>query len=132
MHEALVGPGGERMCAVGRDCGFGRHAGVSDRVRSGHRVEAEAFGNAIGPADFLENLHATAAADNGKFRHGGNVARAPRFPVPSGTMRTRCVSWTACGKSRAASLEAVHDVGRNRMPRGPRMVSLMEPGTAAP
>ena len=80
MHEALVGPGGEGVRAVGRDRGFGRHPGVSDPVGAGHGVEAEPLRDLVRPADFLENLHAPAAAYDGQLRHSGDLRARGGFP----------------------------------------------------
>ena len=81
MHQALIGPGSEGVRAVGRDGGFCRHPGVTDGVGPGHSVEAETRSDPVGPANFLENLHAPAAADNGKFRHGGDLRAQRGFPA---------------------------------------------------
>jgi hypothetical protein len=48
MHEALVGPGGKRMRALGRHGGFRGHAGVADAVGAGHGGQFEAVGHVAG------------------------------------------------------------------------------------
>ena len=52
-------------------------------VGAGHGVEAEPLGDLVGPADFLEDLHAPAAADDCQLRHGGD------FRAHGGFLRQR-------------------------------------------
>src|SRR5882724_1204199 len=68
MHQTLIWASGEGMCAVGSDRGFGCHACVSDAMRTCHATQSEAASYLIRPPDFLENLHAPAAADHAHCR----------------------------------------------------------------
>jgi hypothetical protein len=62
MHEALVGTGRKRMRALGRDGGFGGHAGVADAVGAGHGGQFEPLGHVAGQAHLLVDLDPVAVA----------------------------------------------------------------------
>ena len=98
------------MRAVGGHRGFGRHAGVADRMAAGHAVEAETLRDLVGPPDLLEDGHAPAAADDGQFRHGGDLRPYGGFiRGPDGEDEVGVVH--DMRERRAARFEAAHEGG---------------------
>jgi hypothetical protein len=133
VHEALVGPGGKRMRALGRHGGFGGHAGMADAMGARHGRQAKAVRDIAGQPHFLVDLDPVAIAHDAQALHlaqgGAGGGHALRFHVQD---RMRVVPFEPHGRPEPGR-KRFRQCGEDGVGRMPDCtVSFASPSVPAP